>query len=97
MNTNGSELAKATAAAMRIRIKQRRCLAGVMQYLHNPNAAAESDDVFTAASASTVCKIVFDLLQRLTDSASETSENGTVTLAVHSFTQNRLRIYLYKY
>jgi len=32
------ELAKATAAALRLRVKERRSLASVIQFLHNPNA-----------------------------------------------------------
>lgn len=65
LRSNGSDLAKATAAALRTRIKQRRSLAAVMQYLHNPYASTDSDGVFTVASAATVRKAVFDLLQRL--------------------------------
>jgi hypothetical protein len=65
LRSNGSELAKATAAALRTRIKERRSLAAVMQYLHNPYAPTDPDGVFTVASAATVRKTVFDLLQRL--------------------------------
>jgi len=32
------ELAKATAAALLLRVKERRYLASVIQFLHNPNA-----------------------------------------------------------
>ena len=58
------ELAKATAAALRLRVKERRSLAGVLQFLHNPNAIS-SDDVFTVASAKSVRDFVFNTLQRL--------------------------------
>lgn len=76
LTTNGSTLATATAAAMRIRIKERRHLASITQYLHNPNAAAEADEVFTVASAATVRKLVFELVKRLTSTRSTTSRSG---------------------
>lgn len=81
LTTNGSKLAAATAAAMRIRIKERRHLASILQYLHNPNAAAEADEVFTVASSTTVRKLVLDLVKRLTltltNTVSTTSISGT--------------------
>lgn len=83
--TNGSKLATATAAAMRIRIKERRHLASIIQYLHNPHAAAEADEVFTVASAATVRKLVFELVKRLTNTLSTTCGYGMYTYGHQSF------------
>jgi hypothetical protein len=93
LTTNGSKLATATAAAMRIRIKQRRHLASIMQYLHNPNAATEADEVFTVASATTVRKLVFELMKRLTNTVSSatTSESGTYTAVNHLVSNNSFK------
>ena len=57
---------------MRIRVKQRRSLAGVLQYLHNPSPSVESDDVFMVASETDVRKLVFDPVKRLRDVQSST-------------------------
>lgn len=59
-----SKLAMAVAAALRVRTKERRYLAGILQYLHNPNATT-NDDVFTVSSAPVVRKAVLSLIQRL--------------------------------
>jgi len=71
LDTHGSsELATATAAALRTRLRERRHLAGVLRYLHDPNAASDPDyDVFTVPSTSVVRQIVFKLLQRLNKSS----------------------------
>lgn len=75
------ELAKATAAALRLRVKERRSLAGVIQFLHNPNAIS-TDDVFTIASAKSVRDLVFNILQRLENPVSHSGwPKDLVTLA----------------
>jgi len=58
------ELAKATADGLRLRVKERRSLSSMIQFLHNPNAIS-TDDVFTIASAKSVRDLVFNILQRL--------------------------------
>jgi hypothetical protein len=88
--SNESDLAKATAAARCVRIKERHCLAAVMQYLHNSNASNDSHDVFTVASAATVRKTVFELFQRLAYSTSEVSQTGTVRPTVTVYCHNQL-------
>lgn len=54
------------ASSLRNRVKERRSLAGYLQFLHNPGVSSvPGDDVFTVPSSSAVSKFVHCLLSRM--------------------------------
>ena len=60
-----SELAKKLVIALCSSVQQRRTdFSGIHLYLNNPNAIS-TDKTFTIPKSSTICKIIFPLLQRL--------------------------------